>query len=98
MKARLFLSIEALEAWIELIKDGRARMQAEEKRKEAKQKQLEERLIQAIEAGDVKTQRDVATNLGIKKAEAKRILGNLKDQQRIRYVPQTHRWEVLSHE
>lgn len=98
VKARLFLSIEALEAWIELIKDGRARMQAEEKRKEAKQKQLEERLIQAIEAGDVKTQRDVATNLGIKKAEAKRILGNLKDQQRIRYVPQTHRWEVLSHE
>lgn len=98
VKARLFLSIETLEAWIELIKGGRVRMQAEEKRKEAKQKQLEERLVKAIEAGDVKAQRDVAANLGINKAEAKRILGNLKDQQRIRYVPQTHRWEALSHE
>ncbi len=95
VKARLFLSIKTLQTWIELIHDGKARMKAEEEREYARQKELEERLLLAIDAGEVKKEGDIAPLLNLKKAEAKRILVKLKKGGLVEYVPQKRRWERL---
>lgn len=95
VKARLFLSINTLQAWIELIRDGKARMKAEEERESARQRELEERLLRAIDAGEVKKEGDIAPLLSIKKAEAKRILGKLRGEGRVKYASQKRCWERL---
>ena len=92
VKARIFLSIDTLGAWVDLAKSGKEREAAELQRMEDERKALEEKLYSAVLAGEVRKADDSAVVLGLKKSESKKILMGLKNQKRIEYSNKQKRW------
>ncbi len=92
VKARIFLSVNTLRVWIDLVKSGKEREAAESQCLEDERKALEKKLYSAVLAGKVKKEADSAAILELKKADARKILMSLKEQKLIEYSRKRRCW------
>lgn len=92
VKARLFLSVSTLEAWTELIRQGKEAEESEIKRLSDAENTLKRNLLQAIRDGQIATYESAMNSFELNKGKTSKLFRELKGEGLIDFSRKKHCW------